>query len=310
MHAQQPACVAFAAGSFLRAEGGKTAWRSRDEIRYTHANDDHVMQPLQLNALWIGERLATLQQLCLLSAIQAGHRLRLFAYGRPHGVPDAIELADAREIYPESAIIRHHKTGSPSLFADRFRYEIARRGFGAWMDTDILMLRPLEPESPLICGWESSSLVGNSLLYLGPGSSVLKAMCEESAKDYPNPQWYLPPLRAYLDLRRRLGRPVHISRLPWGVVGPGLLTHVLRSQGKLNEAWPIHRIYPISYKEKFGPFRRDYDHRARIKSDTVCVHLWAQGLYGGLSAPTGRSLPIAEPGSLVAIKAREIGLRL
>jgi hypothetical protein len=122
------------------------------------------MQPLPLNALWIGPALAPLHQLCLLSALAAGHHVRLFAYGDLRNVPAGIERADARDVFPESAIIRHHKTKSPSIFADRFRYEIMRRGLGAWSDTDVLFLKPLLDEAPMICGWESSSQIGNSVL--------------------------------------------------------------------------------------------------------------------------------------------------
>src|SRR5882724_10283502 len=124
-----------------------------------------LLHVLPLNTLWIGPALAPLHQLCLLSAVAAGHRVRLFHYGKLDNVPGAIERADAREIFPESAIIRHQRTGSPSIFADRFRYEIMRRGLGAWSDTDVLFLKSLVAEASLICGWESNSLVGNSVLY-------------------------------------------------------------------------------------------------------------------------------------------------
>lgn len=267
-------------------------------------------EPLQLNALWIGPALAPLHQLCLLSAVQAGHRVRLFSYGELAGVPGEIEQADAREIFPPSAIIRHHKTASPSIFADRFRYEIMRRGLGAWCDTDVLFLKPLLAEGPMICGWESTSLVGNSVLHFEAGSPVLEELHRRAMDDYPVPRWYWPPHRAWLRLRKHLGRPVPVTRLPWGVLGPGLLTDILRRQGKLDQAWPVRRLYPIPYKEKFGPFQGGYDFARRIAADTVCVHLWAQGLHGGIAASRSGPLPLAEPGSLVAIRAQEIGFRL
>ena len=269
-----------------------------------------AMQPLQMNALWIGDRLAKLQQLCLLSAVHAGHRVRLFTYGKLEDVPGELEQVDARDIYPESAIIRHARTGSPSIFADRFRYEIARRGLGAWADADVLFLKPLLEESDMICGWESRSRVGNSVLYFTPQSGVLQDLCRFAADDYPIPPWYNPMRRVWLGLCKRMGSPVPVSRLTWGVLGPGLLTYVLTERRELSRVWPMHRLYAVPYREKFGPFRAAYDLSARIKPDTVCVHLWAQGLHGGTTARRARPLPMAEPGSLVATMAEKIGLAL
>jgi hypothetical protein len=279
-----------------------------EPIRDTGGAPDDA--PLPLNSLWIGPALAPLHQLCLLSAVAAGHRVRLFHYGRLDNVPDSIEQADARDIFPESAIIRHRRTGSPSIFADRFRYEIMRRGLGAWTDTDVLFLKPLMREAGMICGWESTSLVGNSVLYFNPDCAVLEELHRRAMDDYPVPAWYFPAHRAWLALRKRLGRPVPVTALPWGVLGPGLLTYILRRQKKLDRAWPVHRLYPIPYKEKFGPFQSRYDFTRRIRPDTVGIHLWAQGLHGGIAASRSSPLPLAEPDSLVARRAREIGFPL
>lgn len=266
--------------------------------------------PLPLNALWIGPALAPLHQLCLLSAVAAGHPVRLFHYGELDNVPAAIDRADAREIFPQSAIIRHRRTGSPSIFADRFRYEIMRRGLGAWTDTDVLFLKPLTAEADMICGWESNSLVGNSVLYFAPGNDVLEELHRRATDDHPVPPWYFPTHRAWLALRKRWGRPVPVTALPWGVLGPSLLTNILRRQGKLDQAWPVHRLYPIPYKEKFGPFQSRYEFDRRIREDTIAVHLWAQGLHGGIAAPRSGPLPLAEPDSLVERRARDIGFKL
>jgi hypothetical protein len=40
------------------------------------------------------------------------------------------------------------------------------------------------------------------------------------------------------------------------------------------------------------------------------VHLWAQGLHGGIAASRTDPLPLAEAGSLVANRAKEIGFSL
>lgn len=102
---------------------------------------------LDMNSLWIGDQLRPLQVLCLLSAVKQGHAVRLFTYRNYPSLPSEIEQADANQIVAESEIWLHSKTGSPGPFADRFRYELIAKGFGAWMDTDQLFLRPVRTQT-------------------------------------------------------------------------------------------------------------------------------------------------------------------
>src|SRR5689334_5913692 len=95
--------------------------------------------------LWIGESLGPVERACLCSVIRQGHRLVLYCYRRPAGVPEEVELKDAATILPESSVFYHRK-GSVALFADWFRYELQRRGSGTWVDTDVYLLRPLDKE--------------------------------------------------------------------------------------------------------------------------------------------------------------------
>ena len=97
----------------------------------------HVTQ-VQLNTLWIGPRLPPLHVACLLSAIRAGHKVRLFCYARPDNLPEEIELADAEEVLKKTDIVRHRKSDSPSLSSNRFRYLLFQKRLGAWIDTDDL----------------------------------------------------------------------------------------------------------------------------------------------------------------------------
>src|SRR5687768_2878830 len=85
----------------------------------------------QCVTLWIGPSLGAVERACLKSVLRQGHRLALYCYREPIGVPDGVELRDAAEILPEHRIIRH-KTGSVALFANWFRYELQRRSLGTW----------------------------------------------------------------------------------------------------------------------------------------------------------------------------------
>src|SRR4051812_13298665 len=94
------------------------------------------------NSLWIGARLGAVERACLRSLMRHGHRLVLWCYALPDGVPDGVELRDAGEIVPESRIVAYAE-GSHALFANLFRYELLRREPGLWVDCDVYALAPL-----------------------------------------------------------------------------------------------------------------------------------------------------------------------
>lgn len=94
-----------------------------------------------MNALWIGPTISAMHLLCLLSAVRAGHPVRLWSYTPRPELPGEIEVADAREILDEHLIVRHRQTGSPALFSDRFRS--APDGLGL---RDIRLDRPAQPD--------------------------------------------------------------------------------------------------------------------------------------------------------------------
>jgi len=51
-------------------------------------------------SLWIGPELSWMEQICLLSFMEKGHRTVLYAYDDVKSVPDGVEIRDAREIMP------------------------------------------------------------------------------------------------------------------------------------------------------------------------------------------------------------------
>ena len=67
----------------------------------------------RLNSLWDGNSLGYIEQLCLLSALAMGHQFTLYSYNPDalDGLPDGIELRDAREIMREERLIRYTDIG-------------------------------------------------------------------------------------------------------------------------------------------------------------------------------------------------------
>lgn len=98
--------------------------------------------------LRIVKALRRVQRACLRSVLRQAHPLHLYCYRLPDGVPDGIDLRDAAEVLPENTIVGH-KSGSASLFSNRFRYELQRNGLRTWLDCDPYLLKPLDGESPI-----------------------------------------------------------------------------------------------------------------------------------------------------------------
>ncbi len=267
---------------------------------------------IDLNTLWIGEELHPLQQLCLVSAMGQGHVVRLFCYSPVRGVPAGVEIVSANEVMSEDEIFLHERTGSPAPFADRFRVKIVSMGFGAWIDTDMLFLRPLRSASANIFGWENERLVGNAVLRFDPEQSAFGSLIDATFDDYIVPPWLSPLHRFYYSARHRLGMPLHVSQLPYGTTGPDLLTWCIRSNRMEDAVLSSEVFYPVPYERRFEVFRSDSPFRSKqdLPATTIAIHLWFQGLAGGLrvSKERRREIPPVEPGSLLHAFASELGM--
>jgi len=247
--------------------------------------------PPVCNALWVGPRLGRLEAGCLTSFVEAGHEVVLHVFDQPKGVPSSIRTVDAGETVSRERLIRHRRTGSFSLFSNRFRYELMRMGKGLWIDCDLLCLKPI-PDSAYIFGREDEVSINGAVLKLPADDPVLP----ELMQPFSEPHWLPPWATAWQRLRYRIGylsRPgFGVSHMSWGTAGPKALTYHLRRRGLERHALPSEAFYPIGPHETHLLARVEAEAvRARVSSETLCVHLWNKELAG--SGP-------AIPGSLLA----------
>ena len=173
-----------------------------------------------VQSLWVGNVLGKLELLTLHSFLAHGHRFRLWVYEQiDTPLPLAVELGDAREILPETAIFRYsnvnqfgHGKGSLAGFSDVFRYHLLYKEGGWWVDMDVTCLKPLETNAPYFFrSHHSLPLVGNVLK--APAKSALMKHCaEESLKrvNEHNEDWHLP-IQILVDAVYKMGLESYVQ---------------------------------------------------------------------------------------------------
>ena len=230
-------------------------------------------------SLWIGGHLSYLEQVCLKSFVDHGHRTVLYTYGTVTGVPDGVEVLDANTVFPNTNFIRHKKSGSPAIHADAFRYKMIESEDVIWIDADILCVRPWDMPRPYVFGWEKpGKLVCNAVLGLRPEAKTLALLNELCSDEYPIPPWASDEEMARLKAAKAAGEPAHVSELSWGVWGPAALTFFLFQTGEMKHVLPQEAFYPISFKDRRDLLAPGRDLSDRIGDGCYGVHLWNRRL--------------------------------
>lgn len=244
-----------------------------------------------LNMLWIGDRLGTLERACMRSVLRQDHRLRLWCYDPPAGLPDGVTVADAAEILPRAAIV-HHRSGSVSLFSNHFRYALQRRALGIWIDSDVYLLRPIDLDRPYLLTEYEPGRINGGILRMpadSPALDPLFALFDERSV----PPWL--PLRARLAARWRLLRTgrTGIADMPWGSCGPLALTAVAARFDLLGLADPAEIYSPVPWQraEWIADPAASLDQWTSPR--TRAVHLWNERIKHVKDHP-------APPGSFLA----------
>ncbi|HJS83900.1 MAG TPA: hypothetical protein VJ779_00380 [Acetobacteraceae bacterium] len=225
-------------------------------------------------SFWAGQGLSALDKACLLSFVSGGHAVTLYSFEEIDNLPDGITLRDAREIAAFEAHDAFLYQGTPNLahFSDYFRYQLMARSPHVWIDTDLLMLRPLDLDSvATLFAKESERSICNAILRI-PGDD--------------------PALKEVIARTERL---MH-TNLVWGATGPRLLNQVLGATAVLKQAHPPNRFFPIHYNDFWKPFLPECAPEcAEACRDAYTLHLWnnivvRMGVWKELAPPEGSFL--------------------
>ena len=110
----------------------------------------HAMSRPLIQSLWIGDRLSTMERLCVTSFLEHGHPFHLYVYDEVANVPTGAVVKDAAEILPRDKIFRYKEHDSVAGFANLFRYKLLLERGSFWVDTDEICLAPFPSESEYV----------------------------------------------------------------------------------------------------------------------------------------------------------------
>lgn len=227
---------------------------------------------MRLFSYWTGP-IGWMERLSIASIRAAGDELTVFSH-----VPDlaARELgcavADAHDVLDDAKLDRL-RTRLPAIYADRFRLEGISQGRGAWVDLDLLMLKPM-PDKDFLFGWECCKAINNAVLRMPPDSAILGEYLHILRRNptllsAPQRPWRKKAGRLYRSAVRRLRG----AEMLFPDTGPMLLTHLVKKHGLAAEAAPPSVFYPVAPPD-VQDFHSGTDATRHIRPDTVAMHLW------------------------------------
>jgi len=212
------------------------------------------------------------------SFVAHGHPVTLYTYEPVGAVPDRVELRDGRTILPlETIQTNRYANGSYALASNLFRYTLQERGEGLWADIDVVCIRPVQIEGPVIVGWENDASLNGAVLYWEAGLPIAK---EAVAAFRPGhiPDWLAPRKRAPARIRQLMGRPVNPRDLPHGTFGPKEVTALVRRHGLARFAQPKEVFYPLAPRDATRAFDASLRFEDVVKPRTLTIHLWNERL--------------------------------
>src|SRR5471030_920098 len=251
------------------------------------------MRP-EVVTFWHGP-LDALRQLCLRSQVAAGHNVTVYSFEPLPGLPAGVGNAEAEAILPHGFAEKLRPTGPDGVwrdwttlqYSDFFRMRLMAQNAGLWLDADVLLLKPVEidPAKPYFA-LERPRQLGNSVLYLPSGSSIVAAFTALMQQDELTPD--------LLALRHRLTfgwcklRGSHrLSDIRVAIYGPAALTALARRAGELRYALPKKSFYSVHAEPKLFFEPRDFS--ALIADpDIIGLHISPKGR--GSKPPVAGSL--------------------
>ncbi len=219
----------------------------------------------------------------MVSFRDAGHHVKLYTYNSVKNIPNGIEVADAKEILPDSEIIyykrkNHPFYGSFAAHSDKFRYHMLNQCERTiWADADVYCVKQFQPTNGYLFAYESSDIVNNGVLALPKSSQTLDSLINLTLNDYKAPKWLSFRQKLTIKTLNLVSNKVRPAEVYWGHWGPIGLTHYLRESGEIRYAMPIEALYPVAPSE-FDVLLKKSNMHDYLTEKSLSIHFWGSQL--------------------------------
>ncbi|MBB3144027.1 hypothetical protein FHS21_000410 [Phyllobacterium trifolii] len=251
---------------------------------------------MDICTFWFGPSLRFVDRICLASMLLAGHRVRLFSYGDIENIPAGIEVHDAEQILPRDTfarINRNFPATTPGVsilqFSDLFRVMLMKYDQGAWLDTDVYLLKPFlpSPDKPYLAH-DTLTRLGVSALYLPMDNPIISDFVAYIQGTEVLPDWLGFHRRVIKPaLARWNGKEVTTAMIGHTVFGNDGISRLARRHGFFTDAAPKQSFYYWTGRDALRIFDPRYGLEPTRHKDFIGFHIHKK-------KPT--DLP-AEPGS-------------
>lgn len=246
---------------------------------------------MSVASLWIGDALGPIEVASVNSFLRTHGEFTLYSYDAVANVPDGVSCRDAREVFDAGQIIRHHKTGSPALHSDIFRYQLLKKTDHIWVDLDIIAFKRFDLGGDWIFAPEAPDYYNGAVLKLPKTSKTLNALAAVNHDTIGIPLHLTGLRRLKFKLRALCFGALPITRWPWGALGPAGLTHYLTQNGECENALAGDTFYHIPIAD----VRRFVEPGALTQADfpetAWGVHLWGKELRAVITAQYSGVIP-------------------
>jgi hypothetical protein len=256
----------------------------------------------RLHSLWVGEQLGYVERLTMVSARSVGHPFTLYSYvpEKLRGVPNGVEVRDAKEVVPYKALARYFDGGWATLGTDFFRYAMQAKGLGYWVDLDLHFIRPIDFHDQYVFGWEHETSINGTVLRLPRDSDMVRELNGISHINW-RPPFYGPRKTAVFYWRRIIEGNIRPENYRWGTFGPMILTYLAKKYRVSNQAKHRSVFYPVRHRDAKLLLGPPEPVESQLTNETRAIHLWNSVL----SRLAKGSPP---PGSYIEAACRRHGL--
>lgn len=238
-------------------------------------SSDAALMPV--NMLWMGGPLGPIERLSLRSFVANGHPVRLHVYAPVESIA-GVEVRDGRLVVPLEAMeANRYSNGSYALASNLFRYALLARGEGLWADIDVVCIRPIRSDAPVIVGRENETSLNGAVLWWRADLPIATEALEAFRAGHV-PEWL--PLRRKLlpKLMQFAGLPITPRDLPHGTFGPKEVTALVRQHGLTGFAKAPEVFYPLAPRDAPRIFDAEMPYNHVVTDWTLTIHLWHEKL--------------------------------